>query len=222
MAGEEFHAALRGGETAPGEIEARDIARLIGGLESALAAAAYAAAGKPRRVATGRHRAAIEAASRLRLVSADREGVVTLRLPHLGRPTDATFDVEVDDLAGAAFDRLLAAFGQPDLEVDAGIARALADLGQDLAIGERHAELVLGGGRTVTRRRLDTAARDRMQRLADAPLGRQPDILTGTLREADFDRCTARLHTTGGDTITVEFPPELADQIQEELRAQAV
>ena len=222
MAGEEFRAALRGGDAVAGEIEARDVARLIGGLEGALAAAAYAAAGKPRRAATGRHRAAIEAASRLRLVGVAPDGVVTLRLPHLGRPTDATFDLEVDDLAGAAVDRLLAAFGQPDSEVDAGIARALADLGQELAIGERHGELVLTSARTATARHLDPAARDRMQRLADAPLDHQPDVLTGTLREADFDRCTARLHTTTGDTITVEFPPDMADQIQDELRAQAV
>jgi len=222
MAGEEFRASLHSTELGRDEVEARDVARLIGGLEAVLAAAAYAAAGKPRKGSTGRHRAAIEAASRLRLVAVQPGGVVTLRLPCLGRPTEETFDVEVDDLAGAAFDRLLAAFTQPDDQVDPGIARALADLGQDLAIGERHEHLLLTSSRASVAGRLDAGARDRMRRLADAPLGRQPDVLMGTLREADFDRCTARLHTTTGDTITVEFPAELADQIQEELRVQAV
>jgi hypothetical protein len=60
-----------------------------------------------------------------------------------------------------------------------------------------------------------------MRRLADAPLVHQPDVLMGTLREADFDRRTARLHTATGETVTVDFPAELADQIQEALRGQA-
>lgn len=222
MSAEEFRATLCGTEGARDEVEARDVARLISGLEAVLAAAAYAAAGRPRKGSTGRHRAAIEMASRLRLVGVEPGGVVALRLPRLGRPTEDTFDVEVDDLAGAAFDRLLAAFTQPDEQVDVGIARALADLGQELAIGERHDEMLLTSTRSTGHGCLDVNTRDRMRRLADAPLSYQHDVLVGTLREADFDRCTARLHTTTGDAITVEFPAELADRIQDELRAQAV
>jgi hypothetical protein len=222
MAGEEFRATLRGSDATLGVVRASDLARLITGLESAVAAAAYATLGKPRRAPTGRHRAAIEAASRLRFQNVEHGGVVAvLRLPHLGMVTDATFDVEVDDLAGAAFDRLVASFTQPDDQVDIGIARALADLGQELGIGERHDELLLTSIRTPGVGRLDAGSRERMRRLADAPLGHQSDILLGTLHEADFDRRTARLHTSMGETVTVDFPPELADDIQEALRAQA-
>lgn len=222
MAGEEFRATLRGSDATLGMVRASDVARLITGLETAVAAAAYATLGKPRRGSTGRHRAAVEAASRLLLSHVEPGSVVAvLRLPHLAEVTADTFDVEVDDLAGAAFDRLVASFAQPDDQVDAGIAKALADLGQELGIGERHNELLLTSTRTAAVGHLDANAKERMRRLADAPLGHQPDVVVGTLREADFDRRTARLHATTGETVAVEFPAELDDEIQEALRAQA-
>jgi hypothetical protein len=222
VAGEEFRATLRGTDATLGVVRASDLARLITGLEAAVAAAAYAALGKPRRYSTGRHRAAVEAASRLRFQNVETGGVVAvLRLPRLAEVTDDAFDVEVDDLAGAALDRLLASFTQPEDQVDVGIARALADLGQELGIGERHDELVLTSTRSTTAGHLDTGTKDRMRRLADAPLGRHPDVILGTLHEADFDRRTARLHAATGETVIVEFPAELDDDIQEALRAQA-
>ena len=105
MAGEVFRATLRGSDATLGVVRASDVARLLIGLESAVAAAAYAALGKPRRGSTGRHRAAIEAASRLHFQNVEPGSVVAvLRLPRLAEVTDGTFDVEVDDLAGAAFD----------------------------------------------------------------------------------------------------------------------
>jgi hypothetical protein len=222
MAGEEFRATLRGSDATLGVIRASDVARLITGLESAVAAAAYATLGKPRRGSTGRHRAAIEAASRLRFQNVESGSVVAvLRLPQLAEITDAAFDIEVDDLAGAAFDRLVACFAELDEQVDPGIAKALADLGQELGIGERHDELLLTSARTPAAGRLNASSKERMRRLADAPLGHQPDILVGTLREADFDRQTARLHTATGETVTVDFPPALANEIQDALRGQA-
>jgi hypothetical protein len=223
MAGEELRATLHGRDAALGVVRASDIARLITGLEAAVAAAAYAAVGKARRYSTGRHRAAIEAASRLRFQTVEGDGsvVAVLRLPQLAEITPDTFDVEVDDLAGAAFDRLIASFTQPEDLVDTGIARALADLGHELGIGERHDELVLTSARTTKVGRLDASARERMRHLADGPLGQQADVLVGTLREADFDRRTARLLTATGETVTVDFPPELDDEIQEALRTQA-
>lgn len=222
MAGEEFRAILRGSDATLGVVRASDVARLITGLESAVAAAAYAALREPRRGSTGRHRAAIEAASRLRFQRVEPGSVVAvLRLPRFAEVTDDTLDVEVDDLAGAAFDRLVASFAQPDDQVDAGIAKALADLAHELGIGERHDELLLTSVRTPVVGRLDASAKERMRRLADAPLGHQPDVIVGTLYEADFDRRTAHLHAATGETVTVEFPAELDDQVQDALRAPA-
>lgn len=221
MARDQFRAILRGKDATLGVIRARDVSRLILGLESAVAAGAYAALGVPRRSSTGRHPAAIEAASTLHFQGLEAGSVVAvLRLPQLAEVTEATFDMRVDDLAVAAFNRMVASFSLPDDQVDAGIAGALANLGQDLGIGERHDELLLMSTRTADAH-FNAAVSERMRRLADPPLGHQPDVLVGTLREADFDRRTARLHVSTGETVRVDFPAGLEEQIQEALRAQA-
>lgn len=222
MAGDELRATLRGDNARLGLVRARDLARLIVGVESALAAAAYATLGRPRRGTTGRHRTAIEAACRLSFRGVTDGSLVTLlALPQLVPESDDTLEIGVDDLAGAAFDRLIASSHQSDEQVDPAIARALAELGEALGIGERHDCLLLASPRVAGEVRLDAAAKARMRRLADAPTEQQPDTLAGSLREADFDRRTARLHTPAGDTVAVTFPPELEDQIQDALRGQA-
>ena len=43
-------------------------------------------------------------------------------------------------------------------------------------------------------------------------------MLFGTLREADLDRRTARLHTPGGEVVSVTYPPELEEQVHEAMR----
>lgn len=222
VAGEELRATLRGDEAQLGVVRARDVARLITGLESAMAAAAYAALGKPRRAVTGRHRAAIETSSRLAFRAVASGSVVAvLALPSANDDVEGVLDVGVDDLAGAAFDRLVASFGLPDDQVDQGIARTLAELGEALGIGERHDELLLESSRSSQPGRLNQASRLRMRRLADAAPTQQADVLVGSLREADFDRRTARLRASSGESVVVAFPPELSDAVQQALRSQA-
>ncbi len=222
MACEEVRATLRGDGAQLGRVPARYLARLIVGVESALAAAAYVSLGKPRRGGTGRHRAAVEAASRLSFRAVEPGSVVAvLALPTLAEEAEDTLAVGVDDLAGAAFDRLVASFHQPDDQVEPTIARALAELAERLGIGDRHRELLLESTRAGRDLRLDAAARLRMRRLADAPPSQQPDVLVGSLREADFDRRTARLHTAGGEVVVVDYPPEMEDEIHEALRGHA-
>jgi hypothetical protein len=222
MAGEEIRVTLHGPAAQLGYVQARDVARLIEGLEAALAASAYASLGTPRRAATGRHRAAIEAASRLRFRDVRSGSVVTiLALPDLAELQTGMLNVGVDDLAGAALDRLAATFNAPDAEVDQGIARTIAELAESLGIGERHDDLVLTSDRRSSGFRLDVGSRTRMRRLADAPAPQKPEILVGSLREADFDRLTARLQTSSGETVVVDFPPELSDAIYDVLRGPA-
>lgn len=141
-------------------------------------------------------------------------------LPTLVDSAEAALDIGDDDLAGAAFHRLIATFGLPDDEVDQGIARALAELCDNLGIGERHEELLIESSRRTRPARLDRSARARMRRLADA-MPPQPDVLVGVLREADFDRSTARLRASSGESVSVASPPELADDVQQALRSQA-
>ena len=223
MAGEEIRATLRGGEAELGLIRAHDVARLLLGLDSAVAAASYAALHQPRRTGTGRHRSAVEAASRLVFQQVEPGSVVAvLSLPVLAQDDSGALELELDDLAGAAFDRLVGSVGQTPDQVDVGIARALADLGDGLAIGERFDELVVSSRRNDQVLRLDSAARSHFRQLADRPpVTQQPDVLVGSLREADFDRHTARLQTSANETVTVTFPPELDDDVQEALRGQA-
>jgi len=180
VAEEELRAILRGNEARLGRVRAQDVARLITGLESAMAAAAYAAVGKSRRARTGWHRASIESSARLTLRDVQPGSVVAiLGLPTLADSAEAALDIGVDDLAGAAFHRLIATFGLPDDEVDQGIARALAELCDNLGIGERHEELLIESSRRTRPARLDRSARARMRRLADAMPPQQPDVLAG-------------------------------------------
>lgn len=201
MAGEELRATLRG--------------------QTALAAAAYATLGTPRRSSTGRHPAAVEAAARLRFQGVQEGSVVAvLGLPVLTDNAGA-LELGVDDLARAAFDRLSASFTAPDEEVDLGVARALAELAESLGIGERHEELVLDSPRLVDVLHLDVTGRTRMRMLADAPAAQRSDVLVGSLREADFDKHTARLQTASGEVVVVAFPAGLEDQIYDALRRPA-
>jgi len=225
MAGEEVTVTLRGESAQLGAVQARDVARLLLDLEGALAAAAYVALGKPRRSSTGRHVAAVEAATRLHFRQVRSGSVVAvLGLPTLAEESSEAFDVGIDDLAGAAFDQLVLAFNSADSEVDPGVARALADLAEDVGIGDRNTEVVIESTRRTHSHhasvRLDASGRARMRRIAQMPMtpSQQPNVLTGTLREADLDRHTARLHTPTGETVSVTFPPELESQIHEAMR----
>ncbi len=147
--------------------------------------------------------------------------VAVLALPVLADDDEAALDIELDDLAGAAFDRLVATDEQSSEQVDTGIARALADLGDSLGIGERYDELLVRSPRTSRVLRLDAVARSRYRQLADNPLTQQADVLVGSLREADFDKYTARLRTASNETVVVSFPPELEGDVHEALRGQA-
>jgi hypothetical protein len=150
--------------------------------------------------------------------------VTVLGLPTLAEETPEALEVGVDDLAGAAFDQLVNAFNSPDADVDAGVAKALADLADDLGIGDRNTEVVIDSTRLARSGRksitLNDASRKRMRRIAQRSTlpSQEPNVLTGTLREADLDRRTARLRTPTGETVNVTFPAELEDQIHEAMR----
>lgn len=169
--------------------------------------------------------AAVEAATRLHFREVRAGSVVAvLGLPTLAEETSEAFEVGVDDLAGAAFDQLVLAFHSPDSDVDPSVARALAELADDLAIGDRNTEVVIESTRRArshhTSVRIDASGRARMRRIAQSAVipSQQPNVLTGTLREADLDRHTARLHTPTGETVSVTFPPEMESQIHEAMR----
>lgn len=215
---------LTGAEARPGQIAAADVARMIIGLERAIARAAYLALGRPRLAATGRHTAAVEAASRLRFVGTQAGSFVgLLALPDSGLLDSDGLDLQVEDLSRRAFDRLVAFIQAPAEDADAQLAAAVAQLADELGIGERIDTLTLGESDPARPSAvIDLAVRRRMRQLSHRPPTHREDLVVGTLFEADFERHTARLRMpAGGRTVTVSFSPDMADDIQQALRGEA-
>lgn len=215
-----IRATIDGPDAQLGRIPASDVARLILGLEKALARAAYLALGRQRRAETGRHQGAIEKAARLRFAGIDKGSFVQLlALPEGAEPTDEEFPLSVEALGEAAFARLLDAFSGDSASVDRRLAEAIADLADDLGVGDRNDAVRL---QPEARDRpavvIDRGVRERMRAASTAPVPERDDVIVGTLVEADFERFTARLQPPTGKAVTVTFPEELADDIQNALR----
>lgn len=224
-----IRAELTGRETTLGRVPAVDVARLIIGLERALARAAYIALGRTRGTLAGRHKAAIEQASRLRFLGIEQGSVVELlALPNGGVPSEGQLDVTVEHLAGHAFNELLQAIGSGGDGVDMHLAGAVALLGDDLGIGERNDKLMIGDADPKQPLRppnnqvvLDYAVRMRMKWIASRAEHRQENVLVGTLVEADFEKFTARLRSQGGRSVIVSYQEDMADDVHQALRRPA-
>jgi hypothetical protein len=218
-------ARLEGVDAVPGRVAAADVARLILGLERAIARAAYLVLGRQRRRATGRHTQAIESAARLRFVGVESGSFVELlALPDTAEPSDEELPVSVADLSAMAFDRLLDEIAYGGADTDAELAGAVAQLAAELDIGDRNTSITLaenspaisGEPRQAT---IDLAVRERMQLLSERRPAARDETLVGVLFEADFEGNTAKLRLVSGGVVTVSFLPDLADEIQEALRS---
>lgn len=222
-----IRATLAGPEARLGSVPAADVARLIIGLERALARAAYVALGKSREAQSGRHTAAIERATRLRFVGIEPGSVVELlALPDVNGTSDA-LELPVDDLSAAAFEQLVGAIRSQGEDVDPELAASVAQLSDELGIGDRHEHLSLGHASTDIKEQalgpalIDLSVRRRMRAIAQRPRPTQNDTLVGVLVEADFERRTARLQPPVGRAVTVTFAEDLADALYEALRQPA-
>jgi hypothetical protein len=220
-------AQLEGVDAEPGRVAAADVARIILGLERAIARAAYLVLGKARRE-TGRHRQAIESAARLRFVGVERGSFVELlALPDAAEPSDEEFAISAADLSSLAFGRLLDAITSGDPATDAELAAAVAQMASELGIGDRNTsitlidESVMSPGDAPRRATIDAAVRERMQRLGEQLPVSRDETLVGVLFEADFEGNTAKLRLANGSVVTVSFSADLADDIQEALRSRA-
>jgi hypothetical protein len=222
-----IRAQLEGSEAELGRVAAADVARIILGLERAIARAAYLVLGKSRR-RTGRHSQAIESAARLRFIGVERGSFVELlALPDSAEPTDDELPISVADLSAQAFGRLLEVITRGDPDTDAELAAAVAQMATELGIGDRNTAITLADesaeGYTGNLRRatIDMSVRERMQRLSTQSPSAKDQALVGVLVEADFEGYTARLRLAHGDAVTVNFSPDLADDIHEALRVRA-
>jgi len=223
----EIRAQLEGPDAEPGRVAAADVARIILGLERAIARAAYLVLGRPRRGTTGRHSQAIESAARLRFVGSQSGSFIgVLALPDSVDPSDEELPISVADLSSMAFSRLLDAITSQDPGTDIQLAAAVAQLAAELGIGDRNEAITLIDGspaeseepRTV---KIDVVVRERMQRISERRPNTRDDTLVGVLFEADFEGNTAKLRLASGGVVTVSFASHLADEIQEALRSQA-
>lgn len=218
-------AQLEGVDAEPGRIAAADVARVILGLERAIARAAYLALGRARRGATGRHSHAVESAARLRFVGVEHGSFVeVLALPDTAEPSDDVLPISVADLSSMALGRLLEAITEGSAETDVELAAAVAQMASELGIGERNTSITLvcdsvPPGGAPSRATIDAAVRERMRWLGgERPTGRE-DTLVGVLFEADFEGNKAKLRLPDGGVVVVNFSADLADDIHEALRS---
>jgi len=210
---------LTGEEAELGRVAAGDVARMLLGIERAVARAAGHVLGRQVKP-TGRRGRSIEETTRLRLLGIEEGSVVgVLELPD-ATCEDGTLDLDVVSLGEAALDQALATANGEETE-HRDVAEAFVRLADDVGVGARFTALQLdadGGSPGVT---LDRVARDRLDQFASSAPPARDDSLIGVLFEANFETNTARLRTPGGQQLDVLFSFELADAIQEGLRRQA-
>lgn len=218
-----LHVVLEGEAAQLDSIPAQDVARLIDGAIRAIARAAELITGRtPGQV--GRRGAAIEAATRFRLVGIQAGSVdVILRSPDLAAVEDV-LDLEDDRLTELAVAQTLDAVEGGVGDVDPHLAAALAELGEELGVGSRYSDVRfdLHDSQHVRRTcRLDASARTRLREVSRRPRLAAATAVTGTLVEADFEKRTARLRTPNNRSVKVTFTDDNADAIQDALRRKA-
>jgi hypothetical protein len=218
----ELRVRLTGEDAELGRVPAGDVARLLLGLERAVARAAAIVLGR-RKPSGGRHEAAVEQASRLRLRGIESGSVVpVLEVPDEAIAEDGTLDLKATHLGETAVRLVLDATAQPNPPPD--VAAALLDLADTLHIGERYDAVTIDWRRSAGNivARIDSGVRERLRVYVEgAPSTVVEDSVVGTLVEADFENRTARLRSPAGAAVAVSFPEALDDKIQEALRDRA-
>jgi hypothetical protein len=213
---------LTGEEAHLGLVAAGDFARLLLGVERAVARAAGHVIGrqvKPK----GRRGRTIEETTRLRLLKVEEGSVVgALTLPDETALDEETLGIETPSLGELALESALATVEDVETgQVD--VAEVFVRLADEIGVGTRFDAISFERADQPDRKPivLDRGARDRMQAAVKQVETSRPESLVGVLVEADFERHTARVRRPGGDPVGIQFPPELADEIQEALRKQA-
>ncbi len=219
--GEVLRLTLEGPDAEPGRIPAADVARLLQGYERALARAAEAR--MRRRARVGRRGGAVESATHLIFRGIERGSLVAvLELPEL--ITSDELGLDDAQLGELASEDLIALLREPEREVgDDRVIEALAQLGDELAIGSRYSALVVEwqrGAGAVERGVLNAETRRHLagRRAAAAQHPARNDRVVGTLVEADFEERRAHVRTNDLQRIEVTFTDDQADEIHSALR----
>ena len=211
---------LTGGNARLGEVFASDLAHLLTGVERAVSRTADQIAGREPGKA-GRLPKTVAKATKLRL-TAINEGSLVLELAPPDEPSDQTLDLDDTQLADSAIRTVIDVLDGSEIGFPAATA-ALSELAENLDIGERYKALDFSQPGNMPREAvLDATAR---RRLSEAARRRthsdDSQTLVGILYEADFEKNTARLRTSFGDSVVVRFDDSHAPRIKEALREQA-
>ena len=204
--GTQLRIALSGDEAELGRVAAGDVARMLLGVERAVARAAGHVIGRQVK-ATGRRGRTIEETTRFRLVGIESGSVVgVLELPD-ERLEDEALQLDDQSLGELALENALqTAAGERTDQLD--VAEAFVRLADDLGVGTRFSEVIFEETAVPAPHRsvkLDRASRDRLAEVIAAGPDARQDSLIGVLVEADFERNTARLRTSGDRRIAVSF-----------------
>jgi len=213
--------SLEGGEASLGRVAARDVARMLLGVERAVARAAGHARGRQLK-STGRWGRTIEEATHFRLLGIERGSVIgLLELPDR-QVVDGAFHLEDPSLSELAVESAFAVLGGESPELG-DVVDSFIQLAEELDIGSRFETLTLETGGVMAKRtvRLDRTVRDRLVASRTRPPDSRDDSLVAVLVEADFEAGTARLRTPDGKKVFVRFDDRLADGVQEGLRRRA-
>jgi len=217
----ELRVSLKGEEARLGAVPASDVARLILGVERAMARAASVVLGRPK-ITTGRYDEVIERAVRLKLRSVEEGSVVpVMELPDALASEGGTLDLDVPSLGESALESLLDA-ADPGQRPHHVVANALLELADALRIGERYESITFDVHAGLRRRetRVDAGTRSSLRAYVESAPATpaRPDAVVGVLVAADFEKGSARLRTPTQPAVVVSFTDDLDDDVYGALR----
>ncbi len=202
------------------EIPARDIARLIDAVVRATARAAGHALGRQVRP-TGRWRNAVNRAAEVRLVElSSGSGVLTFQAAPDATPDLIAFPWSDGPLGERALEIAIDAAG-PQAEQFPDVASEWAHLARDLGVGRRY-DRVLIETEEIEPVSIDRETMDQLEAAASRQVSPvEATGVQGRVYEANFDNRTALLKGAGGETVRVDYPEPLADDVYRVLRGTA-
>ena len=213
----ELRVTLLGDDASLGVIPAADVARLLSGVEKAIARAAEVRQGRTGRWA-GRRDAEREAATRLMLRSLEPGSLTAVLDVPGGDAAGETLEMADPSLGELAAADILRTLNEG--EEHPRVAEALSELADNLDIGRRRQklEMELTDDNGRTRSHIDAAVAERLRGRAEQPTVEEESTIAGTMFAVNFESRTAQIRINPINAIrTVKFEDDLTAQVQEAL-----
>jgi hypothetical protein len=198
-----------------GEVAVVDVVEFLRGIVDLVAIGATAELARPART-PGRRGAAIEAASRVRLLALESGSVVAELAPASAIPMADSMDLDTDTLSELSLRTLFDTAEGHGHRAD--LAAAIAQFGTRMSARRRGAPVEFidrrGGLEQVVP--IDEGAIDRLLVISTGAsvAGRDRERVTGRLYEANVDKDEAHLRMPTGESVRVDYAPELEADIK--------